>query len=117
MKEAVTKVIDILTQDNFPGALLKLLERSNKCIAAGGDYLEGDLSFMCVLSIKVPIQKKSGNLSYAPRISFTSTQFKSQIFLFDLLIGPYHVLPLRVIAYMGAKAMSGYSIFSNAPEL
>ena len=23
---------------------------------------------MCVLSIKVPIRKKSGNLSYAPRI-------------------------------------------------
>ena len=25
-------------------------------------------SFMCVLSIKVPIRKKSGNLSYVPRI-------------------------------------------------
>ena len=25
-------------------------------------YFEGDLSFMCVLSIKVPIRKKSGNL-------------------------------------------------------
>ena len=39
-----------------------------KCIAVGGDYFEGDLSFMCVLSIKVPIRKKAGNLSYAPRI-------------------------------------------------
>ena len=39
----------------------------NKSIAAGGDYFEGDKSFMCVLSIKVPIRKKSGNLSYAPR--------------------------------------------------
>ena len=42
MKEAVTKVIDTLTQEDFHGALQKLLERSNKCIAAGGDYLEGD---------------------------------------------------------------------------
>ena len=49
------------------GLLQKLLERYNKCIATGGDYFEGDKSFMCVLSIKVPIRKKSGNLSYAPR--------------------------------------------------
>ena len=59
MKEAVTKVIDTLTQEDFDGAFQKLLERYNKCIAAGGDYLEGDESFMCVLSIKVPIRKKS----------------------------------------------------------
>ena len=42
MKEAVTKVIDTLTQEDFCGALKKLLERYNKCIAAGGDYFEGD---------------------------------------------------------------------------
>ena len=42
MKEAVMKVIDTLTQDDFHGAFLKLLERYNKCIAAGGDYFEGD---------------------------------------------------------------------------
>ena len=35
MKEAVTKVIDTLTQEDFHGALQKLLERYNKCIAAG----------------------------------------------------------------------------------
>ena len=68
MKEAVTKVIDTLTQDDFHGAFQKLLERYKKCLAAGGDYFEGDLRFMCVLSIKVPIRKKSGKLSYAPRI-------------------------------------------------
>ena len=68
MKEAVTKVIDTLTQEDFHGAFQKLLERYNKCIAAGGDYFEGDSSLVCVLSIKVPIRKKSGNLSYAPRI-------------------------------------------------
>ena len=42
MKEAVTKVIDMLTQEDFDGSFQKLLERYNKCIAAGGDYFEGD---------------------------------------------------------------------------
>ena len=42
MKEAVMKVIDTLTQEDFHGAFKKLLERSNKYIAAGGDYFEGD---------------------------------------------------------------------------
>ena len=42
MKEAVTKVIDTLTQDDFHGAFQKLLERHNKCIVTGGDYFEGD---------------------------------------------------------------------------
>ena len=42
MKEALTKVIDTLTQGDFDGAFLKLLERYNKCIAAGRGYFEGD---------------------------------------------------------------------------
>ena len=42
MKEAVTKVIDTLTQEDFHRAFQKLLERYKKCIAAGGDYFEGD---------------------------------------------------------------------------
>ena len=41
-KEAVTKVIDTLTQEEFHGAFQKLLERYNKCIAAREDYFEGD---------------------------------------------------------------------------
>ena len=45
MKEAVTKVIDTLKQEDFYGAFQKLLERYNKCIAAGGDYLEVGLEF------------------------------------------------------------------------
>ncbi len=49
MKEAVTKVIDTLTQEDFHGAFQKLLERYNEFIAAGRDY------FVC-------------NLSDAPRI-------------------------------------------------
>ena len=42
MKEAVTKVIDTLTQEDLHGAFQRLLERYNKRIAAGGDYFEGD---------------------------------------------------------------------------
>ena len=42
MKEAVTKVIDTLTQEDFHGAFQKVLELYNECIAAGGDYFEGD---------------------------------------------------------------------------
>ena len=61
-KEAVTKVIDMLTQEDFHEAFQKLLEQYNKWIAAGGDYFEEDKTFMCVLSIKVPIRKKSGKL-------------------------------------------------------
>ena len=67
MKEVVTKVIDTLTQEDFHGALPKLLERY-KCIASRGNYFEDDLSFTCVLSIKMPIWKKSANLFNDPRI-------------------------------------------------
>ena len=42
MKDAVTKVIDMLTQDDFDGAFQKVLERCKKCIAAWLDYFEGD---------------------------------------------------------------------------
>ena len=42
MKEAVTKVTDTLTQEDFHWTFHKLLERYNKSITAGGDYFEGD---------------------------------------------------------------------------
>ena len=42
MKETVTKVINTLTQEDFHRAYQELLEGYNKCIAAGGDYFEGD---------------------------------------------------------------------------
>ena len=38
----MTKVIDTLTQENIDRAFERLLELYNKCIAAGGDYFEGD---------------------------------------------------------------------------
>ena len=40
MKVSVTKVIDTLIQEDFDGAFQELLERYNKCIAAGGDNFE-----------------------------------------------------------------------------
>ena len=40
MKEAVTTVIDTLTQEDLNRAFQKLLGRYNKCIAPGGDYFE-----------------------------------------------------------------------------
>ena len=42
MKEAVTKVIDMLSQEDFHVAFQILLERYSKYIAAGWDYFEGD---------------------------------------------------------------------------
>ena len=38
IKEAVTKIIDTLTQEDFDGAFQKLLERHSKYIAAEGGY-------------------------------------------------------------------------------
>ena len=40
MKEAVTKVIDTLIQEDFYGTFQKVFERYSKCIAAGGDYFD-----------------------------------------------------------------------------
>ena len=42
MKEAVTKVIDTLRQEDFHGAFQKLLRRYNTGITARADYFEGD---------------------------------------------------------------------------
>ena len=42
MKEAVTKVIDTLTQEDVHWVFQNLLERYNMCISAGVDYFEGD---------------------------------------------------------------------------
>ena len=70
MKEAVTKVIYTFTQEDFHRAFQKFLERYDKCIAAGGDYFEGDYISMSGLSIKVSIRKKYGNLFNNPRIHY-----------------------------------------------
>ena len=103
MKEAATKIIDTLTQEDFHGAFQKLLERYNKCIKAGGDYFEGNLSFMGVLLIKVPIWKKSGNLSYAPRMC---TVFRCLIF--EKLL-----FPVRLVTTMHTEIYSAMSTWKN----
>ena len=94
MKEAVTKVIDVLIQENFDGAFQKLLERYNKCIAAEGDYFEGNKSFMCILSIKVPIRKKSGNLFNDPRTYYI------YIYKFILYIYTYIYIYIYIYSYI-----------------
>ena len=50
MKEALTKVINMLTQEDFHGAFQRLLEQY-KCIAAGGDYFKEGLEFhVCTIN-------------------------------------------------------------------
>ena len=100
--EAVRKVIDTLTQEDFNGALQKLLERYNKCIAAGGDYFEGDLSFMCVLSIKVPIRKKTGKLFNDPR-PWKKTVY--DLFLLVQCSATYYRVQLVLEIYKGRRSI------------
>ena len=68
MKEAMTKVIDTLTQEDFHGGFQKMLERYKKCIAAGGELLRRELEFHVYTINKTAHTKKSGNLFNDPRI-------------------------------------------------
>ena len=113
MKEAVTKVIDTLTQEDFHGAFQKLLEQHTKCIAAGGDYFEGDLSFMCVLSIKVPIRKNSGNLFNDPRI-----YIYIYIYRYHTMINVYTatLLPTKTSSYDGSGFRHGFGVEASLPR-
>ena len=64
MKEAVTKVIDMLTQKDYHRALQKLLERYNKCIAAGGDYSRRELEFhVCTINKSAHMKESLENYS------------------------------------------------------
>ena len=74
--EATTKVIYTLTQEDFLMAFQKVLERYNKCIAAGEDYFEVD-SDVCTM-------KKSGNLSYAPCTSIYELRQMEEGIKFDI---------------------------------
>ena len=67
MKEAVTKVIDMLAQEDFNGAFQKLLELY-KYIAGQRRLLRRRLEFHVCTINKSAHTKKSGNLLYAPRI-------------------------------------------------
>ena len=68
MKEAVTKVIAMFTQEDFHGAFQKLLEW-DKCVAAGEDYFEGDE----VLSIKVSKRKSLETFLMIPVFIYIET--------------------------------------------
>ena len=98
MKEAMTKVIDTLTREDFYGAFQKLLERYNKCNAAVGDYFEGDESFMCVLLIKVPIRKKSGNVFNDP---LTTIRIFCIAFLFLLRLRTFWTIYVHISGLKG----------------
>ena len=72
MKEAVTKDIDTLTQEDLRGAFQRLLKRYNKCIAAGAakmcPYEKSLITYLIflvclrtsqlILSISKPLKKK-----------------------------------------------------------
>ena len=70
MKEAVMKVIDTLTQEDFHGAFQKLLEWYKKCIAAGEITLKGTRVSCVYYQLKCPYEKMSGNLFNDPRTSW-----------------------------------------------
>ena len=100
MKEAVTKLMDSLTQEDFDGAFQKLLERYNKWIAAGGDYFEEVYSFMCVLSIKVPTRKNYLMIivtRFFPHNEWTLKRYLFQCFIF-----------LSVSSFNGISTLFGY---------
>ena len=67
MKEAVTKVINMLIQENFHG--LSSCWNGTTSALQPMRLLQRGQEFMCVLSIKVPTWKKSGNLFNDPCIN------------------------------------------------
>ena len=68
--EAVMKIIDMLTKEDFDGAFEKLLEQYNKCIAAKGDYFEGrgQEFHVCTINKSAHMKKNSGNLFNDPHV-------------------------------------------------
>ena len=72
MKEAVSKVIDTLTQEDFYGPSRCCWNGTTSALQAEEITSKGT-RVSCVLSIKVPLRKKSGNLSNDPRISAPGT--------------------------------------------
>ena len=58
MKEAVTKEIDTLTQEDFHGSFQKMFERYSNFIVAGGDYFERGLEFyVCTINKSAHMKK------------------------------------------------------------
>ena len=57
MKEAVTKVIDMLTEEDFPGAFQRLLEWYNKCLQSDELTSKGNLVSCMYYQYKCPCEK------------------------------------------------------------
>ena len=68
MKEAVTKVIDTLTQEDSMGPSRGCWNGTSSALQPEEITSKGTRVSQCVLSIKVPIRKNSGNLFNDPRI-------------------------------------------------
>ena len=69
MKEAVTKVIDMLTQEDFHGTFLEVVGTEEQVHYSRRRLLRRGLEFhVCTMNKSAHTKKKSGNLSYAPRI-------------------------------------------------
>ena len=71
MKEAVTKVIDTLTQEDSMGLSRSCWNGTTSVFQPEKVTSKGS-RVSCVLSIKVPIRKKSGNLFNDPRTFYRS---------------------------------------------
>ena len=67
MKEAVTKVIDTLTHEDFHGGLPEVVGTAQVHCSRRRLLRRGLESHVCTIN-KVPIRKKSGNLFNDPRI-------------------------------------------------
>ena len=66
MKEAMTKVIDTLTQEDFHGGLLEVVGTVQQVHCDRRRLLRRGLEFyVCTINKSAPT-KKFGNLSYAP---------------------------------------------------
>ena len=102
MKEAVTRVLNTLTQEDFQATFQKLLERYNKCIDVGGEYFEGDLGFLYVRLIKVSIPKKSGNLLNAPRTCLEKERVQSKVIPTKVGVGLKRIIIHRYLRFQEA---------------
>ena len=75
MKEAVTKVIDTLTQEDFHGCLLEVVGTVQQVHCSRRRLLRRGLVFHVCAINKSAHTKKSGNLFYDPRDLSILTSF------------------------------------------
>ena len=117
-KEAVTKVIDTLTQEDFHGAIQKLLsERYNRFIAAGVRLLRGGLEFYVCTINKSAHTKKSENLSTDSRmLKRNHLDINNDIFQGDLL-SPLLFVELQYLFHRSFKKLMDTKLLKNKPPI